>query len=311
MTDNIIIELKQNDGTTVNDGEYLNNLSKPVTIYEGDEIAVNRVFIDTEAETDALIDIPFDIEIQTNQILGITNDNLAKFNAFSDGSNQIDMIDYFIYDSIPAGTATEANMIHITKLASFAADETKNSGKVGDPDGTNPIEFEYTDYVGQQRRIYVSLQPPQIPQQDLGAEFNINVFAQAQPNLNTRAFNTFQIVQTTENLKRCANCNLPTTIFGRTNEPPIDNKTVSFFCTQPGDGTFNRNNLTPHAFNFRTVIEQGKYLAQDLATITSLLTVYNHFTTLRNWRRVGQYRETQNRKCTTERPLLRPVIQTR
>jgi len=267
MSDNIVLELKQNDGTTIEKGEFANNLAKPITVYEGDEIAVNKIFIDTEAETDAIIDIPFDIQIVTTHFLSFTNDNLLKFNSFSDGANEIDNFDYYIYDVKPQGHATEGNMIHITTIASLPLDNTKNGGKVGDPDGTNPIEFRYFDVDNIERRVYISFTPPILPQADLGAQFSVSIFAHAQPDLDNRASNTLQVVQTTSNIQRCKNCNMASLVLDRPDISPLDNKAITFFSSKPGDGTFNKNFLSPTKFQFNTVIEQGKYEAQDICNI--------------------------------------------
>lgn len=271
MSENIIIELKQSDGTTIQGGEYSNVLSKPITVYEGDEIAVNRIFIDTEAQTDALIHIPFDIEIRTSQVLGITNDNLAKFNSFSDASVIIDGIDYFVYDSVPAGTAAEADMIQITQFNISRA--SGKSDKIGDPDGSNPIEFVYEDYLGQQRSAYISF-PQQNAAGKLVNDFNLSLFVKENGNPRTNQNLNIQIKQTPDNILRCANCNFPS--FIPANREAGDTK-WSVQTTNKNDGTFNKANLTPHAFKFSTVIEEGKYLATDLATIiTDRMSVNGH-----------------------------------
>ena len=92
MNQNTILEIKESEGVSIRSGEFLNNIKKPVTIYEGDQISINKSFIDTEAQTDALIDIPFDIQINTVHCLSIVNDNVAKFANYSDGSNTVDNV---------------------------------------------------------------------------------------------------------------------------------------------------------------------------------------------------------------------------
>ena len=43
MNENVVIELKQTDGTKITNGEFLNNLAKPITIYDQDEIVMNKI----------------------------------------------------------------------------------------------------------------------------------------------------------------------------------------------------------------------------------------------------------------------------
>ena len=154
MNENVIIELKQVEGTKIQSGEFLNNLSKPITIYDQDQIALNKVFIDTEASTDALIDIPFDIEIHTQQILSITNDNLAKFANFSDGGNNLDNVEYYISHKT-AQPIVDANMLQINGLD--VQPDSFDIKTVGDPDfPNNPIEFTYTDLANKTRTVHLS-----------------------------------------------------------------------------------------------------------------------------------------------------------
>lgn len=273
MNKNAILEIKQTDGVKIKSGEFTNNLSKPITIYDQDQISINKVFIDTEAQTDAIIDIPFDIQLNTTHALSIVNDNTAKFASYSDGSNTIDNVDYFIYDVTSAGHVNEANMMHITKMIVRA--EGDGVHKIGDPDGTNPIEFQYTDLLNNTRRVYVSF-PEQNANPNLGNEFDFNLFVKKVGTKDASESQNQQIsiVQTPENLKRVGNCNFFPQINPNGND---DDPAYDIYFTTPGDGTFTEDNLTPRLFKQQMIVPEGKYQAQDLCDlITNNFSQNNH-----------------------------------
>ena len=272
MNKNLVLEIKQTDGIAIQNGEFVNNL-KPITIYDQDQISINKVFIDTEAQTDALIDIPFDIEIRTKHVLSITNDNQDKFANFSDGSSTIDNIPYYVYDITAQGHPAEPKMKHITKIEFLAQDITKD---IGDPDGTNPIEFKYNDLVGNSRRIYISF-PRQSAagSQDLN-QFPVSIFIQLQGTKDPRISQgeQIQIVNTPSNILRCNKCNIPTQI---EDNGQRDDPTCIITFSNPAAGSFTEDNLTPHLFDNRMSIPQGKYLAQDMCNlITNNFSQNNH-----------------------------------
>ena len=261
MNDNVIIELKQTDGTKIQSGEFINNLSKPITIYDQDQIAISKVFIDTEAQTDALIDIPFDIEIETQQVLSITNDNLAKFAVpFSDGSNTLDNRQYFLYDKLPNGHPNQANMMHITRLIVSRADG--RDSHIGDPDGSNAIAFSYVDVLDKNREVYISF--PRKKSQNVFDFFDMNLFVKQLGDPQREQNKNLQIVQSPENIQRCKNCNFPTFIIANRGD---DNAKIQIEGSTAGDGTFNKETIAPTIFQDRIVIEKGKYEAQDICDI--------------------------------------------
>jgi hypothetical protein len=273
MNKNAILEIKQTEGVKIQSGEFTNNLSKPITIYDQDQISINKVFIDTEAQTDAIIDIPYDTLIYTTHALSIVNDNVAKFASYSDGSNTVDNVEYFLYDVTTAGHVNEPNMMHMTKMTIRSIGLGKS---IGDPDGTNPIEFEYTDLLNNIRRVYISFFPEQTVDPSVGNEFTVDLFLQKQGNkaasLSQGA--QIQIVQTPENLERVAKCNMYPQI---DNDGTSDNARYEIDFTEPGDGTFTEDTLTPTLFKQQMVILEGKYPAQDICDlITNNFSQNNH-----------------------------------
>lgn len=261
MNDNVLIELKQTDGTKINSGEFINNLAKPITIYDQDQIAISKVFIDTEAQTDALIDIPFDIEINTQQVLSITNDNLAKFAVpFSDGSNTLDNRQYFLYDKLPNGHPNQASMMHITRLIVSRADGRDN--EIGDPDGSNAIAFSYVDVLDKEREVYISF--PRKKSQNVFDFYDMNLFVKQIGDPTREQNKNLQIVQSPENIQRCKNCNFPTFIIANRSD---DNAKIQIEGSTAGDGTFDKETIAPTIFEDRIVIEKGKYEAQDICDI--------------------------------------------
>tara|TARA_R110000782_G_scaffold22784_2_gene60078 strand:+ start:3885 stop:5747 length:1863 start_codon:yes stop_codon:yes gene_type:complete len=272
MNSNAILEIKQSEGIKIQSGEFTNNLSKPITIYDQDQISINKVFIDTEAQTDAIIDIPFDIQLNTTHALSIVNDNVAKFASYSDGSNTVDNVEYFLYDVTTAGHVNESNMMHMTKMTIRAIGIGTT---IGDPDGTNPIEFEYTDLLDNKRRVYISF-PKQTVNPNSGNEFTVDLFVQKQ---GTKAASLsqgaqIQIVQHKDNLERVAKCNMYPQI---DNDGTSDNARYEIEFSTPADGTFTEDNLTPHLFKQQMVILEGKYQAQDICDlITNNFSQNNH-----------------------------------
>ena len=265
MNKNAILEIKQSDGIKIQSGEFTNNLSKPITIYDQDQISINKVFIDTEAQTDALIDIPFDIQLNTTHALSIVNDNTAKFASYSDGSNTVDNVEYFVYDVTSAGHVNESNMMHITKMTIRAQDGLKRY--IGDPDGTNPIEFQYTDLLDNVRRVYVSFKKQDADPQ-YGNDFDFNLFVKKVGTKDSSESQNQQIsiVQTKENLERVAKCNMFPQINADSN---VDEPAYDITFSSPADGTFVEDNLTPHLFKQQMVIRKGKYQAQDICDLIS------------------------------------------
>lgn len=261
MNQNVILELKQSEGFKVQSGEFINNIAKPITIYDQDQIILNKVFIDTEAETDAIIDIPFDLNIHTQQMLSINNDNLAKFNAYSDGGNNLDNVDYYIYEKKTAAFAT-ANMLQINGLD--VQPDDFNNRDIGDPDfPNNPIEFQYTDLLDQVRTVHLAFK--QVKYRDVKpfiTEFQFTLFIKQVANPETDQDLNLQIVQTAANIATCKKLNFPSKIGKDDSE---NNPMVFLF--QPAGTVFNKSTLTPKLTDFNMVIPGGKYIADDLCTL--------------------------------------------
>ena len=54
---NTIIECREKNGTTFNNGDYETKLSTPYTLMNNSSITISNAFIDTETQTDSKIEI--------------------------------------------------------------------------------------------------------------------------------------------------------------------------------------------------------------------------------------------------------------
>ena len=78
--DNLLIEARQKSaGAVYNDGDWDTTLSTPVQINEGDVVEVSKAFIDTVAEADDKMVIEKDITLSLDNLLYMTNYNIAPF----------------------------------------------------------------------------------------------------------------------------------------------------------------------------------------------------------------------------------------
>jgi len=97
--DNVIqIEIAQRDSSSViSNGDFINDLAVPVILEEGDQIVLNKTFIDTEAETSGLIDIESDITVKLAVLPYVTAEVPNKFVELQGVTTNIpiDNVDYF------------------------------------------------------------------------------------------------------------------------------------------------------------------------------------------------------------------------
>ena len=152
MSQTTIIELKQADGEKIQQGEFRSILQDPVYIFDGDQIKVSKVFVDTEKSTDGIVDIPYDIDITTEHISTTVNNDTAKFN----DTPVTDNIDYILCDVVGQRSGDPA--INATKIYNVAINpscsglDTKTYGNASTDEATR---FMYVDIGGNLREVYV------------------------------------------------------------------------------------------------------------------------------------------------------------
>lgn len=165
MSEIINLECRQLDSeSVVNNGDWSTILSKPVILNDGDTLAINKVFIDTVADTDGKIVIPNDILASMSFYLYVTSIQQQNVALGSDGKN------YFTHPDDP-GTVTnidgndyvwcsdiepqvpEDNMKLVTKISvrSKVRDGTRG---MGDKTGKDPCWLSYFDDIGAVSTFY-------------------------------------------------------------------------------------------------------------------------------------------------------------
>ena len=159
MSNIINLECRQLDSdSVVTNGDWSTILSKPVILNEGDTLAINKVFIDTVADTNNQIVIPNDILASIQFYLYVTSIQQQNIALGSDGKDyyshpdapgsvaDIDGDDYILCVDIDP-TIPEANMMLVTKISirSKVKDGTRG---MGDKTGKNPCYLSYFDDIG-------------------------------------------------------------------------------------------------------------------------------------------------------------------
>jgi len=142
--DNIIqIEIAQRDSESVfSNGDFINHLAVPVVLEEGDQIVLNKTFIDTTAEDSGLIDIDADITVKLGVLPYVTAETDEKFEELRETGSNIpkDNVDYFPLriqsnKTDPDSTHNLENAILISEIAFFmdTAADYPQFGAVNNP----------------------------------------------------------------------------------------------------------------------------------------------------------------------------------
>jgi len=133
------LEVSQRDSSNVfANGDFVNELAVPVILEEGDQLVLNKTFIDTLEENSGEIEIDKDITVKLNVLTYVTGDLTEKYRAVTDVTTVLpqDNVDYFpvrIQSNKP-GTAIP-HTIEITDVH-FSYDYvqgTQNFGSKKDP----------------------------------------------------------------------------------------------------------------------------------------------------------------------------------
>ena len=154
---NLLIEARQKNGSNVyNNGDWNTTLSKPIKIEAGDQIVINKAFVDTQAQTDQKIIIEQEfgqITLHLENYLYSTNwNNTEQDKLQQEGTTQNDGQDYFFCYSKPATDVAPAGYHTITKLeVSWDGSRVPH----GWGDGTGLIEFIGLDDQPHEYRVTV------------------------------------------------------------------------------------------------------------------------------------------------------------
>jgi len=154
--ENIIqIEIAQRDSSTImSNGDFTNELSVPVILEEGDQIVLNKTFIDTESEESGLVDIDRDITVCLEIVPYVVADDSTKFDALNGMGNNpapSDCYNYYPYTVTSSGGGNPGNyenMYHVTELT-FMADNTLEQSTMGSGTAAgsdHPLPILYYDY---------------------------------------------------------------------------------------------------------------------------------------------------------------------
>ena len=150
--DNVIqIEIAQRDSESVfSNGDFINDLAVPVVLEEGDQIVLNKTFIDTTAEDSGLIDIDADITVKLGVLPYVTAETDEKFEELRQTGTNVpkDNVDYFPLriqsnKTDPDSTHNLENAILISEIAFYfdnGARKYKNFGA-----DNNPLILYYYD----------------------------------------------------------------------------------------------------------------------------------------------------------------------
>lgn len=265
--ENILIECSERDGysTSTSPGDFKSTFKEPYFIYEGDEVAVSKCFIDNKTESDGIINIANDLQINGLVCLYATNTDVTKVNTFRGSQAINDNNDYFASSISSNTTVAEKNMINLTKVLVYRHITKK---AFGDKGGENPLTITYKDVLGITKSFFIH-----VPYIDDGGDqdpvefegIDVNIFLQKgslgvnDHNGNFEKNNVLPIADNTA--------------------PPsgqpegFDGVKVFEFTDTP---SFTRDVITPINNEFQFTIPNGDYLPQDLATlINDKLTINN------------------------------------
>lgn len=173
------LEVSQRDSSNVfANGDFVNELAVPVILEEGDQLVLNKTFIDTLEENSGEIEIDKNITVKLNVLTYVTGDLTEKYRGVTAVATVLpqDNVDYFpirIQSNRP-GTAIK-NIIQIT-MVEFYYDYVQGTQNFGSKD--NPLFLYYFD-----ANEVFTLIPFQIPEASAGSAngaawvFNVKIVA--------------------------------------------------------------------------------------------------------------------------------------
>ncbi len=155
MNNNLLLECRQksSNSVTFNNGDYNTRLTKGVLINEGDSVSLTKTFIDNVADTDTVIIIEEDIEIQIKNYLYVTNNGNAGIIYGSDIIKQ-DGADYIYCNSTTLSDPQIAGC-EVVNAIKFNAIYSRASIRWGNAFQNFPLTYE--DPYGNTHRFFVTI----------------------------------------------------------------------------------------------------------------------------------------------------------
>ena len=173
------LEVSQRDSSNVfANGDFVNELAIPVILEEGDQLVLNKTFIDTLEENSGEIEIDKDITVKLNVLTYVTGDLTEKYRGVTDVTTVLpqDNVDYFPIriQSNKAGTAIP-DTIEITQIH-FGYDYVQGTQNFGSK--KDPLFLYYFDA----NEVFTTI-PFQIPEVSAGSadgaayDFTVKIIA--------------------------------------------------------------------------------------------------------------------------------------
>ena len=155
MNNNILIECSQENTNSqvFNNGDFNTRLTKPILINEGDSVQIAKTFIDNVSNTDSLVIIEEDIEIQIKNYLYVTNNGNAGIIYGSDIIKQ-DGEDYIYCNSTTLSDPQIAGC-EVVNAIKFNAIYSRVSIRWGNAFQNFPLTYE--DPYGNTHRFFVTI----------------------------------------------------------------------------------------------------------------------------------------------------------
>lgn len=147
MEGNKLLELRQSNASKVyGNGDWNTTLSKNVEILEGDSVVINKIFIDTQAQTDQKVIIEKEVgEISINMTAYLYNSNITTTDKnYAEATHKNDGMDYVLVKGTPSGSIP-ADYHTITKIR---VDWDNNGDEKGRKWGGGEVSLGYINLEG-------------------------------------------------------------------------------------------------------------------------------------------------------------------
>ena len=252
--ENILIECSEKQSYQPNpniNGDFRTIFKQPHYVYEGDEVAISKCFIDNETSSDGLIVIKNDLNCFGTVALYNTNGTTTKLVSTGDGEDINDNQDYVVCEIITPGTGNYPKMIRVKALTAIALGKNFMGDKTN---GERPMKVNYIDVLGNKRSFYVEIK--YYTDGTTEEESNeIFIFAQkgsltADDTNGNYGFN-----------------NVLAQVMNEIPSGGINMGDGLILTSFDAEATFSKPIIAPYNYNFGFGVPSGKYLPADLATL--------------------------------------------
>ena len=265
---NVLLEVSQRDSPSNVNGDYSVNLKKGVYVYDGDEVAVSKIFIDTESNTDGIINIKNQINCEVDAFLYATNTLENKVLAYGQGGSN-DNRDYVLCTTTAPIPVPNNDMVMVVSI--IYSPPTKTNGVVlkdwGDPSGalkSFPIMFQYQDIAG-----FTHVKSVDVPRVDVSTHPENNeytVYLSGKDRIIMKKNSA--VPQVTANYVK----NNINPLINQDNKNEADDAGVSLVWRDKDEvpipvPAFDQITTNPQVFTAYFSIPPNKYLPDDLATL--------------------------------------------